>query len=363
MSEFPELQAALRDEVWPITRSAYDSLKADVENVQAAANVSSEKLPSVLSIDGDTATIRIQGILAFKPSLLAKILLGVSDITEISAAINRIWNDESIKRVVAHVTSPGGQGSGVAEAAGLLAHLPKQTTAYIEGIGASAAYWIACACDRIACSPGSICGSVGVYATFTDTSEAQARAGIREIVIASGDLKGAGESGSLSDAQLDHKKQNVSDFADLFFSFVRSKRPRINPEVFRGGAYVGARAKSLGLVDEIGNFESMKTNQTRSGMRAETFSDLVAMKVGTGLSKPDAIRAAIKEAPHLHTAWRAAGGGDLNTAADGAGAQSFPDLVREKVAAGATKSEAIVAASRARPDLHLAYVRGGGGEI
>jgi enoyl-CoA hydratase/carnithine racemase len=62
-----------------------------------------------------------------------------------------------------HIDSPGGDVSGCHELWARLRACAKPLTARVDGMCASAAYWLASACDRVEATATSAVGSVGVY--------------------------------------------------------------------------------------------------------------------------------------------------------------------------------------------------------
>lgn len=72
--------------------------------------------------------------------------------------------DPSIKSIILYVSSPGGAVEGTSELSDAIYHArgTKKITAFVSGLGASAAYWIASAADEIVVSKNAQVGSVGV---------------------------------------------------------------------------------------------------------------------------------------------------------------------------------------------------------
>ena len=79
--------------------------------------------------------------------------------------------DDSIQGIVLNIDSPGGQMNGTNELANMIfaARGTKPITAYVGGLGASGAYWIASAADEIA-----------VDATFCDGVDSEPVMAVRD---------------------------------------------------------------------------------------------------------------------------------------------------------------------------------------
>lgn len=117
---------------------------------------------SIMTKNGDTAVISVVGPILKRPGLLSAIL-GLPTYSEIQDAVRAVSNDPSVKRLVMYIDSPGGVASGCAETAAAIKSLSGkvQTVAFVDGMGTSAAYWLAAACDKVYASPSSEIGSIG----------------------------------------------------------------------------------------------------------------------------------------------------------------------------------------------------------
>src|SRR6201987_4142834 len=84
--------------------------------------------------------------------------------------LKKFGDDDSIKAIILHVTSPGG---GVAaseeiyrEVKRVRSEKKKKIVVSIETVGASGAFYVASASDKIYADEGSIVGSIGVIAEW-----------------------------------------------------------------------------------------------------------------------------------------------------------------------------------------------------
>jgi len=132
------------------------------------------------------AIIPIHGVLTKDgPSWLG------SNYETISKAAEEAGADPAVKRVVLSVDSPGGEVTGLPEAAAVLAQVAKvkPVSAMVDGIAASAAYFLASQASNITLTPSGEVGSVGVRTMHVDISEALADMGINVTEMFSGDYK------------------------------------------------------------------------------------------------------------------------------------------------------------------------------
>jgi len=133
------------------------------------------------------------GVLSYKAVIVK--LIGPVDASWITT-IKQAFEVSNCGLVILWLESPGG---GVADTK-ILAHqidvlkvkYKKTLWVFSERWMMSGAYWLACSADSIFVSPAGMCGSIGVYMERIDASKMDGAAGVKHIIIRSGDLKAAG---------------------------------------------------------------------------------------------------------------------------------------------------------------------------
>lgn len=163
--------------------------------------------------------------------------------------------DPMVDAVLLNIDSPGGEVTGTSEFAQMIAAADKPVWAYVGGTGASAAYWIASAADRIIAADTAEIGSIGVMAGMTMR---EPRAGEKSYTFVSSQSprKNAdpGTEAGASDIQA-----RVDSLASVFISAVAKNRgisESVVLESFGAGAvFVAAEAEKRGMIDSIGTFE------------------------------------------------------------------------------------------------------------
>jgi ClpP class serine protease len=164
-------------------------------------------------------------------------------------------DDKSVREIALDINSPGGYISGLDETAQLLGAVSKPTTAYVSGLAASAAYWLASQADRIvALSPATEVGSIGVAMEEYDDDAALAADGIAHRVYTSTDAP---------DKRPDTKTEEgrakiVAELDALHSVFVRRvaegrgvSQETVNKDFGRGGVLLAEKAMAVGMVDEV----------------------------------------------------------------------------------------------------------------
>jgi protease-4 len=156
------------------------------------------------------------------------------------------------------VDSPGGQVAGT----DLLAEAIKKSTtpvvAFIDGLAASAAYWIISGADKIiASSDLDRIGSIGTMLMAEDLRPALEQLGVKfHEVYATLSVDKNSDINQVLDGKYDQYRENVLDIINAkFLSTVKEYRPNLNETAITGKIYFAPQAIELGLIDQIGSFE------------------------------------------------------------------------------------------------------------
>lgn len=180
----------------------------------------------------------------------------------------------SVGRIMLHVDSPGGTVAGTKDLADEVARaaMQKPVHAFIEDLGASAAYWIASQASHVTANKTAEVGSIGTVAIVEDASGALDAAGIKVHVVSTGAYKGAFAEGTeITADQLDYLQKLVDGMNESFLAAVRSgRRGKMTASQLResadGRVFLADEAKERGLIDSIGNSQDAidRLQKTRS---------------------------------------------------------------------------------------------------
>ena len=177
--------------------------------------------------------------------------------------LKRYEDSDSIKAILLNINSPGG---GVAVSQELYAEVrrlrekkDKTIVAYFSSTGASGAYYVACAADKIIANPGTIVGSIGVIAEFVNYQELMEWAKLKDVVFKTGEFKDTGSpTRPLTDREKTYFQGLIDDMYVQFVEAVATGRNMDLQEVRAladGRVFTGRDAKEKKLIDEIGNFQ------------------------------------------------------------------------------------------------------------
>jgi len=177
--------------------------------------------------------------------------------------LQRYEDSDSVRAILLNIDSPGG---GVAvsqeintEVKRLREKKNKTVVAYLSSTGASGAYYVACAANKIIANPGTVVGSIGVIAEWINYGDLMQWAKLKEIVFKSGEFKDTGSpTRPLTDREKAYFQSMIDDMYVQFVEAVASGRHLEIQDVRTmadGRVFTGRDAKEKKLIDEIGNFQ------------------------------------------------------------------------------------------------------------
>jgi signal peptide peptidase SppA len=150
-----------------------------------------------------------------------------TDYSAIRATVRRALADPSVKTIDLVVDSPGGSVLGLPETADVIhkANRIKPVRAFVTGIAASAAYWLASQASTITLTPSGEVGSVGVLDLHADISKALDASGVKITAVTAGEHKvERAPFTPLSDAAKAHMQTGVDAWYGDFLSAIRRGR-------------------------------------------------------------------------------------------------------------------------------------------
>lgn len=174
------------------------------------------------------------------------------------------------KSIIMVIDSPGGVVSGLNETVKALQrmraeHPDVRTVAYCNEMAASAAYALACSCERIIAPPSAIVGSIGVISTMVSQARKDAKDGYDVRLLTSGARKADGHPHApLSDKAAEVEQKRVDKLAAAFFA-IASKARGMSVDKIRAleaGIFLGKDAIKVKLVDEVKSLDDVIAEAT-----------------------------------------------------------------------------------------------------
>jgi len=215
--------------------------------------------------------VRLSGIIGGMGGLRRGLTLeGVETLLE------RAFKGRRTAAVALVVNSPGGSPVQSALIAGRIRALAekheKPVHAFIEDVGASGGYWLACAGDDIHAGASSVVGSIGVVSGGFGFTELMKRIGVERRLHTAGDKKAMLDPFSAQKAaDVKHLKSLQKDVHEEFIEAVRERRQgRLTGDeggLFSGAFWSGTQALRLGLIDGIGDLRQIMIDRYGDDVR------------------------------------------------------------------------------------------------
>ena len=204
--------------------------------------------------------VRLSGAIGLSTPLRQSLTLAAA-----APLLERAFGLRGARAVAISLNSPGG-----AAVQSHLIHLRIRALAeqkklpvyvFIEDVGASGGYMIACAADEIVADPGSIVGSIGVVAAGFGFDRLIERIGIERRVYTAGTRKVILDPFQPErEDEVERLKTLQRDVHESFIALVKARRgARLtagDETLFTGEFWSGRRALELGLVDGLGDMRS-----------------------------------------------------------------------------------------------------------
>lgn len=246
---------------WLIQPDSLETLLAIAGRVNEAPEAVAARLGRPLD---NTRSVQVRDGIAIVP-ITGPIFRRANLFTEISGATSvevlatdlaTAAADPTIKAIVLDIDSPGGQATGISELAGQIRAIDrtaKPVHAYVDGMAASASYWLASAAGRIVTNATGLLGSIGVVGTYRAEKDAPIK-----IISSISPLKQATPDTEAGRAEM---QRVIDELGAIFVEAVASNRDTTPERVIRdfgkGGVLVGAEAVKAGMADDLGTLESL----------------------------------------------------------------------------------------------------------
>jgi len=214
-----------------------------------------------VTMRGGVAVVPITGPI-FRYANLFTEISGAASTQILATDIQRALDDPKVKSIVLNIDSPGGVASGINELAEMIyaGRDRKRIVAYIGGIGASAAYWVASAASEIVIDEASLAGSIGVVVEAVIEDEKKTGRTRYQIVSRNAPNKRPDLGTEEGRAKMG---ETIDAMAEVFVGKVArnlgvaaEKVPAMGDN---GGIRVGADAVKHGLAHRVGSLESLIT--------------------------------------------------------------------------------------------------------
>lgn len=244
--------------------------KIDLAGVEQRLGRPLKNEPMGYDIVDGVAVLPVVGVSAKRANLMMQVSGGVS--TEILAReIRAAAADESVHSIILRIDSPGGTVDGTQTLAQLVREVgqTKPVVSLAGGLMASAAYWYGSAASAIYIEDATTqVGSIGVVATHTDVSAAEAADGYKTTEIVAGKYKRiASNYAPLSKEGRATMQGQVDAIYAVFLDAVAAHRgvsaEQVHEQMADGRLFMGDAAIAAGLVDGVATLEQLVAQLNR----------------------------------------------------------------------------------------------------
>ncbi len=202
----------------------------------------------------------------------------ILDADKIDKQLHKFSTDSNVKAIILHIDSPGGGAAASQEiyheVLRVKADSHKPIIASVESVGASGAYYIASACDKIYANPASVVGSIGVIMEWTNYGELMRWAKLKNVTITHGELKDAGDpTRDMTPKEQAYFQSLVDNMYTQFVHDVATGRHAEDTKIAplaTGQVWTGEQSLGLGLIDTLGGYRTaLLETATKVGIKGE----------------------------------------------------------------------------------------------
>ena len=186
--------------------------------------------------------------------------------------LKKFADDDSIKAIILHVNSPGG---GVAASEEIYREVKrirdekkKRIVASISTVGASGAYYISSATNKIYADNGSVVGSIGVISEWVNYGDLMRWAKLKPEVLTVGEFKDTGDpTCELTSAERAYLQALIENMYGQFVQAVADGRHAKADDIraiANGKVWTGQQALAMKLIDQVGDFQDAVKETAKS---------------------------------------------------------------------------------------------------
>lgn len=242
-----------------------DRSLSDIQSITAKRDKYLENAARTRQRDG-VAILDVFGPLFARANLFMEIS-GATSYEMLAKEFQIAMDDPKIHAIVLQVDSPGGEVNGNTEFSQMVfeARKKKKVYAFVQGLGASAAYWIASSAEKVIASETALLGSIGTIMAWKQESD---KPGVKsyEFVSSASPKKVMNPDTEGGKGQI---QKMVDDLGQVFVNAVARNRGVSADVVLKtfgqGGLLIASEAVSAKMADAVGTMEG-------------TISQLIALK-------------------------------------------------------------------------------------
>lgn len=214
-----------------------------------------------VTVRNGVATIPVEGPM-FRYADFFTEISGATTYGQLATDLRAAVNDPKVHAIILAIDSPGGEVTGLAELAQQIreADASKPVVAYVEGMAASAAYWLASATRQIVALDTALLGSIGARTTIYDQRALVEARGIRVFEIVSSQSPGKVSDPATPEGYA-RIQRTIDALAGVFIAEVARYRGVSEETVLsdfgQGDILIAQAAIDAGMADRLGTYEAL----------------------------------------------------------------------------------------------------------
>ncbi|HTF44641.1 MAG TPA: signal peptide peptidase SppA [Terriglobales bacterium] len=196
----------------------------------------------------------------------------ILDSTTVVQQLKKFGDDDSVKAIIIHVNSPGG---GVAASEEIYSEVKrirdtkhKRIVSSISTVGASGAYYVSAATNKIYADNGSVVGSIGVISEWVNYGDLMRWAKLKPEVLTVGEFKDTGDpSREMTPAERAYMQSLIDNMYGQFVQAVadgRHAKVEDIRSIANGKVWTGQQAFSMHMIDQVADFEAAVEDTAKS---------------------------------------------------------------------------------------------------
>jgi len=279
MNEYWLLDSGIMDALTAASATITPPTMEEFAAYEETFALSDEGLPQNMSVSGDTATVKISGLLTDSPSWMARIFgSGNTVYRDIVTSFALAESAPEVKKINLLVTSGGGVASAEwIDAMDAIKNAKKPVTAYVGSMAASAAYGLASQADEIiAQNRMSLFGSIGVITSVRQNED------IIKVASSNAPKKDPDASTEAGKAAI---RERIDAMEKIFIDTVADGRATTSEKVIadfgQGGIVLAEDAVKRGMIDSVNGGASAPSNTAgdtnESALSGQTNTETIKM--------------------------------------------------------------------------------------
>ncbi|WP_339064726.1 S49 family peptidase [Teredinibacter turnerae] len=250
--------------IYPSAQAALDKIIATAlanipENAEIVPPVSAGTVDDAARMGlpvqrvGRSALVRTVGPMIKSAGWMAK--YGIAGTRETQAALQSAAVDPDVDAIVWLMDTPGGSVDGLEELAGTARAVKskKPVIVQVDGLLASAGYYVAAQASKIYAAPGNLVGSIGTRIALYDYSGLYEKAGVKAVPVDTGEHKSAGLPGTkITESQIAQFQKIVDGYFEMFLGAIEVGRNMDRKSIEKladGRVYFATESVESGLID------------------------------------------------------------------------------------------------------------------